>query len=85
MHHMSTSSRRPERRPRIFRRKTCAFCVEKIEDLDYKDVGRLNRSVSNSGKMLSRRQTGTCARHQRILAEAVKRARNIALLPFVAR
>jgi small subunit ribosomal protein S18 len=82
---MSSSSRRPDRRPRAYRRKTCAFCVEKIEEFDYKDVGRLSRYVAGSGKIMSRRQTGTCARHQRRVAMAVKRARHMALLPFLGR
>lgn len=79
------STRRPERRPRGYRRKTCAFCVEKVERLDYKDVARLSKYVSSSGKIMSRRQTGTCAQHQRKLARAVKRARHIALLGFLGR
>lgn len=82
---MSTSTRRAERRPRVYRRKTCAFCVEKIEHIDYKDIPRLSRYIANSGKIMSRRQTGTCAQHQRKLARAVKRARHMALLPFLSR
>lgn len=66
------------------RRKVCAFCVEKTDHIDYKNVNRLRRFVSERGKMMPRRSTGTCAGHQRMLSEAIKRAREIALLPFVA-
>jgi len=66
------------------RRKVCAFCVEKTDYIDYKNVNRLRRFVSERGKMMPRRSTGTCAGHQRTLSEAIKRAREIALLPFVA-
>jgi small subunit ribosomal protein S18 len=68
--------------PRRPHRKVCSFCVEKIEDIDYKEVARLRRYVSERGKILPRRVTGTCARHQRRLTEALKRARHIALLPY---
>ena len=64
------------------RRKVCAFCVDKIDDLDYKDVTKLRRYLSDRGKIEPRRKTGTCARHQRTLTIALKRARHIALLPF---
>ncbi|MFN2463508.1 MAG: 30S ribosomal protein S18 [Candidatus Dormibacteria bacterium] len=65
-------------------RKVCNFCVEKIDEIDYKEVSRLRRYVSERGKILPRRVTGTCARHQRTLTVALKRARHIALLPFTA-
>ena len=64
------------------RRKVCAFCADKIPVIDYKDVGRLRRYLSDRGKIEPRRKTGTCARHQRALATAIKRARHLALLPF---
>ena len=64
------------------RRKVCEFCVSKIEYIDYKDVNRLSRSVNERGKIMPRRMTGTCAKHQRPLSEAIKRARAIALLPY---
>lgn len=67
------------RRPK---RKSCQFCADKIESIDYKDINRLRRSISERGKILPRRMTGTCAAHQRQLAIAIKRARIIALLPF---
>lgn len=66
------------------KRKVCRFCVDKIKTIDYKDSARLSRYISDSGKIEPRRRTGTCARHQRALAEAIKRARHIALLPYVA-
>lgn len=66
------------------RRKVCMFCSDKIRHPDYKDMKRLSRHVSDRGKILPRRRTGTCARHQRGVATAVKRARHMALLPFVA-
>ena len=65
------------------RRKVCNFCVDKIQQIDYKDTGKLRRYVSERGKILPRRTTGTCAMHQRQLTEAIKRARQIALLPYV--
>ena len=64
------------------KRKVCYFCVEKIDHIDYKDTARLKRFVTEKGKMLPRRMSGTCAKHQRILATAIKRAREMALLPF---
>ena len=65
------------------RRKVCAFCVDKVESIDYKDVAKLKRFVSERSKILPRRTTGTCAMHQRQLTEAIKRARHIALMPYV--
>lgn len=66
------------------RRKVCSFCVDKVDHIDYKAASRLRRSVSDRGKILPRRTTGTCASHQRSLSAAIKRAREIALLPFTA-
>ena len=65
------------------KRKACAFCVEHSECIDYKDVAKLKRYVTEKGKILPRRQTGTCAAHQRELTVAIKRAREMALLPYV--
>jgi len=62
----------------------CAFCVDKIDNVDYKDVARLRRYLSDRGKIEPRRKTGTCAKHQRRLTIAIKRARHVALLPFTA-
>ena len=66
------------------RRRICQFCVDKVKEIDYKDQDNLSRYVNEYGRLKPRRQTGTCAKHQRSLATAVKRARHIALLPFVA-
>ena len=66
------------------RRKVCAFCVDKVAVIDYKDTAKLRRYLSERGKILPRRTTGTCAAHQRHLTTAIKRARQIALLPYVA-
>ncbi len=71
---------RPMRRKT--RRKVCNFCVDRVETIDYKDIARLRKYISERGKILSRRATGTCARHQRALTTAIKRARMIALLPY---
>ncbi len=63
-------------------RKVCSFCVEKVTHIDYKEISRLRRFISERGKILPRRVTGTCAKHQRPLTAALKRARAIALLPY---
>ncbi|HEV2992518.1 MAG TPA: 30S ribosomal protein S18 [Candidatus Angelobacter sp.] len=67
------------------RKKVCKFCVEKIDDINYKDVRTLQQFVAERGKIVPRRLTGVCTPHQRRLTAAIKRARNIALLPFAAR
>ncbi|HET6935890.1 MAG TPA: 30S ribosomal protein S18 [Candidatus Angelobacter sp.] len=67
------------------RKKVCKFCVEKIDDINYKDVRLLQQFVAERGKIVPRRLTGVCTPHQRRLTAAIKRARNIALLPFAAR
>ncbi len=64
------------------RRKVCQFCVDKVDVIDYKDTAKLRRYISERGKILPCRMTGTCAAHQRQLAVAIKRARVVALLPF---
>ena len=64
------------------RKKVCVFCQEQVEVIDYKDPNRLKKSITESGKMLPRRMSGTCAKHQRELSKAIKRARVAALLPF---
>jgi len=66
------------------KRRPCSFCTEKIEYIDYKDVPRLRRYITEKGKILPRRITGNCAHHQRQITTAIKRARNIALLPFTS-
>ena len=73
------NDRRPNRKGR---KKVCAFCVEKVEEIDYKDVAKLKRFVTEKGKIIPRRASGVCAEHQRQLAVAIKRARAIALLPY---
>lgn len=74
--------KKPLRKPA--RRKVCNFCVEKAQSIDYKDVAKLKKYLTESGKILPRRMTGVCARHQRELAVAIKRARQMALIPYVA-
>ena len=70
-------------RPRFFtRRKVCSFCVDHVTNIDYKDVPRLRRYITDRARMEPRRRTGTCASHQRALSMAIKRARHLALLPF---
>ena len=67
---------------RIPRKKVCAFCQAKTDDIDYKDINTLKKYITEGGKILPRRMTGTCAKHQRVLAVAIKRARIADLLPF---
>ena len=66
------------------RRKVCGFCVDKVEYINYKDIARLRRYMSERAKILPRRVTGTCAAHQRALTTAIKRARQLALLPYTS-
>lgn len=66
------------------KKKVCAFCVEKAEEIDYKDVAKLRRYITEKGKIIPRRTSGVCAEHQRALSTAIKRARVMALLPFKA-
>ncbi len=80
----NTPAAKPARKPmkRPSRRKVCAFCQEKVEVIDYKDVNRLKKYITEGGKILPRRMTGTGAMHQRELSNAIKKARIVALLPF---
>jgi len=73
----------PERKRRFHRRKVCRFCADKVVFIDYKDTKTLRGFVTDRGKIIPRRISGNCAKHQRELTTAVKRSRNIALLPFV--
>lgn len=73
--------RRDRRRSR---KRVCSFCVDKVEDIDYKDLNRLKKYITERGKILPRRISGNCASHQRELTVAIKRARTVALLPFTA-
>ncbi|RJQ32512.1 MAG: 30S ribosomal protein S18 [Peptococcaceae bacterium] len=66
------------------RKRICSFCVDKMMDIDYKDVSRLKKYITERGKILPRRISGNCASHQRMLTTAIKRARIIALIPFTA-
>ena len=66
------------------KKKVCMFCAEKVEHIDYKDVTRLRKCVSERAKILPRRITGTCAKHQRQLTIAIKRARHIAIMPYIS-
>lgn len=66
------------------RKKVCSFCVDRIEQIDYKDVPRLRKYLSERAKIIPRRVTGTCAAHQREMTIAIKRARHVALLPYVS-
>ncbi len=70
--------------PRRPRKKVCAFCIDRAEHIDFKDVSKLRRFVSERSKIVPRRVTGTCARHQRELTTAIKRARHVALLAYVS-
>ena len=85
MANVNTGAERGDRpaRPRK-RRKVCQFCVDKVTYIDYKDTAKLKRFLSERSKILPRRTTGTCAIHQRELTTAIKRARQIALLPYVS-
>ena len=67
---------------RTSRKKGCSFCVDKAEAIDYKDVAKLRKYITERGKIVPRRVTGTCAQHQRDLTTAIKRARHVALLPY---
>lgn len=73
-----------DNRPRKGRKKVCHFCVDRVEKIDYKDIARLRKFISERAKILPRRVTGTCASHQRELTTAIKRARYIALLPYTS-
>lgn len=66
------------------RRRGCEFCIDKVNEVDYKDLDLLRRYVGDRGKIEARRKAGVCARHQRVVSQAIKRARHIALLPFTA-
>ena len=83
----AASGKRPDmgrrRAPFPVRRKVCRFCAEKVRDIDYKQIQVLRTFVSENGKILSSRVTGNCAGHQRQLSRSIKRARNLALLPYV--
>jgi small subunit ribosomal protein S18 len=75
--------KRFKRRNFIYRKKVCSFCTDKVKEIDYKDISKLSRFTTERGKIITRRVSGACAKHQRMLAEAVKRARFIALIPYI--
>ncbi len=80
---MPERAERPQKARRA-KKKVCMFCVDKVEHIDYKDTAKLRRYISERGKIVPRRISGNCAKHQRQLTVAIKRARQIALLPFVS-
>ena len=69
-------------RAKVYRRRVCRFCADKVQEIDYKDVGTIRRFITERGKIIPSRVSGTCAPHQRQLTTAIKRARNIALIAF---
>ena len=73
-----------KRRGGFRRRKVCQFCADKTAEIDYKDVDTLRKYITERGKILPKRITGTCAKHQRAVTTAIKRARTVALLPYIA-
>ena len=78
---MEKNSARPMKRGR---KKVCMFCVDRVEKIDYKDIAKLKKCMTERSKILPRRVTGTCAYHQRELTKAIKRARHVALIPYVS-
>jgi small subunit ribosomal protein S18 len=81
---MSEERARRPMRGRRPRKKVCNFCVDKVTDIDYKDIGKLKKYLTERGKIMPRRASGVCAKHQRQLAIAIKRARIMALIPYVS-
>jgi small subunit ribosomal protein S18 len=84
---MDNTTRKPRKKSYFYRprKKVCMFCAKGIDEIDYKDIAKLSRFISEKGKILPRRVTGLCAKHQRQLSVAIKRAREMALLPYVKR
>ena len=78
----SSSANNRDNKQRRPRKKVCNFCRDKVTHIDYKDIGKLRKYTTERGKILPKRITGTCAKHQRMVTEAIKRARSIALLPY---
>lgn len=81
---MAKEVKAPRAPKRVPKKKVCTFCVDHVDDIDYKDVAKLRRFITEKGKILPRRMSGVCAKHQRTLAVAIKRARVMALLPYKA-
>ena len=84
MENNATNNVRPARQAPRKRKKVCIFCQDKVEYIDYKDAAKLRKFISERGKILPRRISGTCAKHQRQLTVAIKRARHIALMPYIS-
>jgi len=82
-HSKTRGKRRPRNAKHSLRKRFCRLCQDKSTSLDYKDIKRLEKFTNDRGKVISRRSSGNCARHQRIVARAIKRARFVALLPYV--
>ena len=82
MNNKNQDSKKNNFRMRKARKKVCSFCAEKVDNIDYKEVNKLKKFITERGKILPRRILGTCAKHQRDITKAIKLARNIALLPF---
>ena len=80
----TTDKMAPKKFKKPARKKVCAFCQDKVDEIDYKDSQKLKRFITEKGKILPRRQTGTCAKHQRAVEQAIKNARFMALLPYIA-
>lgn len=81
---MAEETKTPRAPKRVPKKKVCTFCVDHVDEIDYKDVAKLRKYISENGKILPRRMSGVCAKHQRSLAVAIKRARVMALLPYKA-
>ena len=79
----TTTYDKEERPEKVFRKKRCRFCIERLGAIDYKDTARIKKNLTERGKIIPRRITGNCSYHQRQMASAVKRARYIALIPFI--
>ncbi|MFH2138433.1 MAG: 30S ribosomal protein S18 [Candidatus Omnitrophota bacterium] len=76
--------KKDKKRTGFIKKRVCRFCTEKVDDIDYKDINRLSKFVTERGKIVPSRASGTCAKHQRKVAQAIKRARYVALLPYAA-
>ncbi|WP_297208290.1 30S ribosomal protein S18 [uncultured Brachyspira sp.] len=83
--HFNKEANEKDGRKKFFKKKVCYFCKNNIDVLDYKDIKLLKRYVKDSGKIIPKRLNGTCSKHQRLVTKAIKRARNIALLPYETR
>lgn len=80
--HPGSTSKRPRFRKMMFKKKVCRFCADKVDDIDFKNISIMQSYITERGKIIAARVTGACARHQRRLTLAIKRARDLALLPY---